>query len=98
MFGYLCNTSNNGGINMYPELDTAIQFRIDKINKTREYFFAEICERETMSKILAKYISAFDYVDKTLLVLFATSDSVSIASIGAVIGAPVRITSAEVLI
>ena len=40
------------------------QFRLEKINKTEEYFIVEISEREQMSKKLTKYIAAFDYFDK----------------------------------
>ena len=46
-----------------------------------------------MSKKLSKYISFFDYFDKPLIALSATSGSISIASFAAVIGTPVRVTS-----
>ena len=46
-----------------------------------------------MSKKLCKYTAAVDHFDKTLLVLSATSPSVSIASLATVTGGPVRITS-----
>ena len=59
-----------------------------------EYFIAEICERETMVKMFSKYISAFDYVYKTLLVLSGTNDGVSIALFATIIGTPVRTKSA----
>ena len=39
-----------------------------------------------MSKKLSKYIAAFDYIDKTLIVLFATSGGISIISFTSVIG------------
>ena len=39
-----------------------------------------------MSKILSKYIAAFDYFDKTLIVLSATSGGVSIIYFASVIG------------
>ena len=48
-----------------------------------------------MSKTLSKYIAAFDYFDKTLIVLSATSGGISIVSFMCVIGAPVRIASAS---
>ena len=41
---------------------------------------AEISAREAMTKTLSKYVSSFDYFDKILLVLSATSGSVLIAS------------------
>ena len=46
-----------------------------------------------MSNRLSKYIAYFDYFDKTLIVLSATSGSISIASFATVIGTPVRIAS-----
>ena len=46
-----------------------------------------------MSKKLSKYISFFDYLDKSLIVLRVTSGGVSIASFATTIGAPIRITS-----
>ena len=48
-----------------------------------------------MSKRLSKYIASFDYFDKSLIVLSATSASISIASFPTVIGAPVGIESAS---
>ena len=41
-------------INMYPQVDNAIQFIFDKINVIKDHFIvAEIRERETISKILS---------------------------------------------
>ena len=48
-----------------------------------------------MSKRLSKYIAFFEYFDKSLIVLFATTGSISIASFATVIGAPVGIISAS---
>ena len=48
-----------------------------------------------MSKKLSKYISFFDYFDKSLIVLSVTSNSVSIASFTTVIGIPAGIASAS---
>ena len=55
------------------------QFRLNKINEIKYYFVAEIKERELMSKRLSKYIASFDYFDQSLIILSATSDSISIA-------------------
>ena len=71
------------------------QFRLNKINETKDYFIPEIKERELMSKRLSKYIASFDYFDKSLIVLPATSDSISIASFAIVIGATVGIAIAN---
>ena len=60
-------------------------FRLNKINEIKDYFIAEIRERELMSKKLSKYIAFCDCFDKSLIVLSATSGSVSIASFATVI-------------
>ena len=66
-------------------------FRLKKINEIKDYFVAEIKEKELMSRILSKYIACFDYFDKSLIVLSVTG-SISIAT---VIGVPVGIVSAN---
>ena len=48
-----------------------------------------------MSKRLSKYIGSFDYFDKSLIGLSATSGSISIASFATVIGAPLGKASAS---
>ena len=55
------------------------QFRLNKINEFKDHFIAEIKERDLMSKRLSKYIAFPDYFDKSLIVLSATSTSISIA-------------------
>ena len=42
------------------------KFRLNEINKIKDYFNSEIQERKTMSKNLSKYIVTIDYIDKTL--------------------------------
>ena len=71
------------------------QFRLNKMNEIKNYFIAEIKERELMSKRLGKYIASFDFFDKSLIVLSATSGIISIASFATVIGIPVEIESAS---
>ena len=71
------------------------QFRLNKINEIKDYFVAEIKERELMSKRLSKYIASFDYFDKSLIVLSVTTGSISIASFATVIGAPVGMMRAS---
>ena len=46
-----------------------------------------------MSKKLSKYIATFDYFDKTLTVLSATSGGISIIYFASIIGVPVGISS-----
>ena len=85
--------------NMYPNLTPSPlndqqQFRLNKINEIKDYFIAEIKERELMSKKLSKYIASFDYSHKSLIVLSVATGSIAIASFATVIGAPVGIMSA----
>ena len=84
--------------NIYPNLATSIsneqQFRLNKINEIKDYFIAEIRERELMSKNLSKYIASFEYLHKSLIVLSVVTGSISIASFTTAIGAPVGIMSA----
>ena len=85
--------------NIYPNLSANTsndqQGRINKINEIKDYFIAEIKERELMSKRLSKYVASFDYFDKSLIVLSVATGSISIASFATVIGAPVGIMSAS---
>ena len=68
------------GTNTYTNLNDQQQFRLNKINEIKNYFIAEIKERKLTSKRLSKYIAAFDYFDKSLIVLSATSGSISISN------------------
>ena len=45
--------------NMYPNISNDQQFRLNKINEIKDYFIAEIKERELMSKRVGKYIAFF---------------------------------------
>ena len=69
--------------NMYLNLNATMsnkqQFRLNKISEIKDYFVAEIQERELMSKRLSKYIASFDCFDKSLIVLSVTTGSISIA-------------------
>ena len=83
--------------NMYPNLSTAPsndqQFRLNKIIEVKDCFIAGIEEREQMSKDLSKYISSFEYFDKSLIVLSVATGRISIVSFGIVIRAPVGVMS-----
>ena len=71
------------------------KIRLNKITKIENYFHQEINQRKSCSKKLSKYVTAFDYIDKILIVLSATSSGVSIISFTSIIGAPVGIASAS---
>ena len=91
--------------NIYPNLSAVSlsatslndqqHFTLNKINEIKDYFVAEIKERELMSKIFSKCIASFDYFDNSLVVLSVTNGSPSIASSVAVIEAPVGMASAN---
>ena len=85
--------------NIHPNLAANIsneqQFRSNKINKIKDYFLAEIRERELISKNISKYIASLDYFDKSLNVSFILSGSISSASFASVIGAPAGIIGAS---
>ena len=76
-------------------LSDQTKFKLNEINKIKDYFNSEIQEKKTMSKKLSKYIAAFDYIDKTLIVLYETSGAISIISFTSVIGTPAGIAGAS---
>ena len=70
-------------------------FRLSEIIGIENYSHQEINQRKSCSKTLSKCVAAFDYIDKVLIVLSATSGGVSIISFTSIIGAPVGIASAS---
>ena len=67
-------------------LSEQTQFRLSKIIGIENYFYQEINQRKSCSKKLNKYVTAFDYIDKILIVLSATSSRVSIISFISIVG------------
>ena len=59
-------------------LSEEIKFRLSEIIGIENYFYQEINQSKSCSKTLNKYVTVFDYIDKTLIVLSATSSGVSI--------------------
>ena len=76
-------------------LSEQTKFRLSEIIGIENYFHEEINQRKSCSKKLSKYVAAFDYIDKILIVLSATTGGVSIISFTSIIGAPVGIASAS---
>ena len=66
-----CNSIDTSNLNNQ-------QFRLNKISEIENFFIAEIKEGELMSKKLSKYISFFNYFDKSLIVLSIISGSIAI--------------------
>ena len=77
------------------DLSEQTKFRLDEIIKIENYFIKEINQRKSCSQKLSKYVPTFDYINKILIVLSATTGGVSIISFTTVIGAPVGIASAS---
>ena len=74
------------------------KYRLNEITKIQDYFSSEINQRKLRSKKLSKYVAAFDYIEKVLLVLSAKSDGVCIISSVSVVGAPVGIAAASFIL
>ena len=77
------------------ELTDIYNYRLNEINKTKDYFNNEINERKDIIKKLNKYIVGFDYIDKIFIALSASSGALSITSHATVVGIPVGIASAS---
>ena len=78
-------------------LSEQTKFRLSEIIRIGNYFYQEINQRKSYSKKLNKYVTAFDYIDKILIVLSTTSKGVLIISFTSIIVAPVGIASASLL-
>ena len=76
-------------------LSEQTKFRQSEIIRIENYFHQKINQRESCCKKLIKYVTAFDYIDKILIILKATSSGVCIISSASVDGAPVGIASAS---
>ena len=77
-------------------LSDQTKFRPNEINKIKDYFNSKIQEQKSISIKLSKYIAAFDYIDKALIVLSATSGGISTFPFTSVIGAPAVIASGSI--
>ena len=54
------------------ELTDVNKYRLDEINKTRNFLNNEINKRKDMIKKLNKYMVGFDYLDKIFIALSAS--------------------------
>ena len=77
------------------DMSEQTKLRPNEISKIQDYFNSEINQKKSCCKKLSKYVAAFDYVDKVLIVVSATSGGVSICSFTSVVGAPVGIARAR---
>ena len=77
------------------ELTNIDKYRLDEINKTKDYFNKEINERKDIIKKINKYIVSFDYLDKIFITLSVSFGKSIIASHAAVIGIQAGIACAS---
>ena len=77
------------------KLSDQTKLRLYETKKIENYFINEINERKSYNKKLSKYVTIFDWIDKILIVLSATSSGVSIISFTSIIGVPAGIASAS---
>ena len=80
------------------ELNDLTKFRLDEINKIKDYLNTEIKERKDIVKKISKYIVAFDYADKLFITLSASFGTLSIVSHATVVGIPVGIAGASLTV
>ena len=80
--------------NEISELKDLTKYRLDEINKIKDYLNSEIKERKDVKKI-SKYIVALDYADKLFITLSASLGTLSIASYATVVGIPAGIAGAS---
>ena len=62
------------------------KFRLSEISKIEKHFNQEINQRKSFSKKISKYVTAFYYIDKILIVISALSGEVCIISSVSVVG------------
>ena len=74
------------------------KFRLNEINKIKDYLNAEIKERKDIVKKISKYIVAFDYADKLFITLSASFGTLSIVSHATVVEIPVGIAGASLTV
>ena len=60
------------------DLSEQTTFRLSEIIRIQNYFYQETNQRKSYSKNLSKYVRAFDYIDKILIILSAASSGVCI--------------------
>ena len=76
-------------------LSEQIKFRLSEIIGIENYFHQEIKQRKSCSKKLSKHVTAFDCIDKILIVFSKKSSGVCIISCASVVGARAGVVSAS---
>ena len=76
-------------------LSEETKFWLNEIIRIENYFYQENNQRKSCREKLNKYVTAFDYIGKILIVLSTTSSGISSISFTSIFGAPIGIASAS---
>ena len=71
---------------LHVELTDVNSYRLNQIDKIKDYFNNEINERKDIIKKLNKHLVSFDYLDKIFITLSASFGTLSIASHATIVG------------
>ena len=76
-------------------LERVNNYKLNQIDKIKDYFNNEINERKDIIRKLNKYIVSFDYLDKIFITLSASFGTLSLASHATIIGIPLGIAGSS---
>ena len=77
------------------ELSDINKYRLNEINKIKDYFNNELNERKNIITKLNKYAVTLDYLDKIFFTLSALFGTLSVTAHATVLGIPLGITGAS---
>ena len=77
------------------KLTDQTKFRLYEIKNIKNDFINEVNQQKLNIKKLNRYVTFFDYINKNLIILSATTGGTSIISFTTAIGAPVGIANAS---
>ena len=72
------------------------EFRLEKINETRNYFLEEIEQNELMSKNHKKVCTTLNGIEHVLILASTIAGCVSISAFASLFGIPIGITSSAI--
>ena len=77
------------------KLTDQTKFRLYEIKNIENDFINEINQQKLYSKKLNRYVTIFDYIDRNLIILSATTGGIYIISFATAIGTPLGRASAR---
>ena len=79
-----------------PEGNINQEFRLTKINETRNYLIEEINRNELMSKKHKNVSRVLNHIDHSLIVISTITGCVSISAFASLVGIPIGIASSTI--